>query len=409
MLAAAFYLLLGLGKMRHYLASGRLWAEEGTFFFHDIAAAGWLDGLFYQFNSHVELMTNLVIMAGTSVDLRYAPLVTSYLSFALQSLPVILLLCFRHSLHLNRLAVFGVIVVLAGIPQAKEVWANAINLHFHFALALGLIIAIPIADQRRYRWVMRVVVLCCGLSGIPAHFLAPVLCYRAWQERDRERWIQLAILGACTLMQLALIASAGSLGRELVFDPVVYALVALYQNGCLLLLGYPGSKVSEAFIRQALGGDGVAVAGVVIALGVVAFCLVRAGVQSLPRRFLLLGALCLSYASFVTALGDDRSMMISRLFGLRYFFASNVLFAVVLFGTLGLRRNLLVIACAVVATLAALRGVNATFKGPDWREAYDTAAAEQRSRVEIWPRGWYLQLPEGTVLTPSGIEDRAAE
>lgn len=394
--------------MRYYLTSGRFWAEEGTIFYRKIADLGLLESAFLLFNGHLELITNLVVLASTWVDLRFAPLVTTYLSFLLQSLPIVLLLCFRRSLHLGRLAVFGLVIVVAGMPQAQEVWANSINLHFHFSLLLALVIAIPIVDQSRHVWLFRVLVFCCGLSGIPAHFLAPVLLYRAYRERERERWFQFGILGACTLLQLVLIGIHGNGDRVLVFDPLVYMLVALYQHGCTLLFGYPGREASVEFIQQALAGQWWALAGAVTGLAVMTLFVIRSAAESPVKRVLLLSVLFLSYASFVTALGDDRTQIIHRFFGGRYFFASNVLLLLVLFGGEGVRRNRVISVCAVIVAVVALKGVNGSFKGPDWRDAYTEATQGNKNEIEVWPGGWYLKIPESANLRIAPVKNSAA-
>src|SRR5690606_33630689 len=89
--AACFYLALSAVKMRAYLGHGRFWAEEGADFYSAMAGGSAVAHIFLLFHGHLELATNLVVYASPFVELKYAPLVTTYLSLAIQCVPIFVL------------------------------------------------------------------------------------------------------------------------------------------------------------------------------------------------------------------------------------------------------------------------------------------------------------------------------
>ena len=137
----AIYIGLSLVKMHGYLTEGRFWAEEGSGYYNGIQNLSFFKGLIFVFHGHLTLATNLVVSISALFDFKYAPLVTTYAFFLLQSIPVIVLLFYRENFGINWWGTIGFVLILVGLPQSAEVWANSTNLHFHFSL-LAAIIAI---------------------------------------------------------------------------------------------------------------------------------------------------------------------------------------------------------------------------------------------------------------------------
>lgn len=385
------YLVLSLVKMRAYLFSGRFWAEEGKYFYADIAQSGFFKGLVYVFNGHIEFMTNAVVAASTLVPLKWAPLITTYSSYLLQFIPIALLLKYRNEFSLNRYAVFGVVIIAAGMPQAAEVWANAINLHFHFALLVALIAALPITAQNN-TWLFRVLLLAAGLSGIPANFLLPILFFQALRERHRERWIQVAILGACCAMQLAVIATQGLGDRKVSFGPITYLMVALAQHEYALVFTAKKSLRATRHLANIFSGDTHALATAAVGVAFFAAFLYRSLRHITPARIMVVAAMVLSLLSFATAIGD-KTQMISPAGGGRYFYASNLLFVIALFSLLRTQHNKLILIACVAITLIAAKGVKTYIKGPDWHREYEQASSQHLDTINIWPTGWIMKYP----------------
>jgi hypothetical protein len=202
-------------------------------------------------------VTNFVVSLSTMVHFRYAPLITTCLSFIFQSLPIFLVIYCRRNLGLSRFGVFAFVLIVIGLPQAPEVWANSINLQFHFALLAAIIAALEIHDQYP-RYVMRVLLALSGLSGIPANFLAPVFLGLAVLTNEKERWIQFGIITATSAIEMSfLIHSDFNVGnRSLSLNPIIYWLAIVNQQTLSPLFGTGRvTNLLTEIVREVLAGE----------------------------------------------------------------------------------------------------------------------------------------------------------
>lgn len=401
--AAVFFLALSLVKMRAFLFEGRFWAEEGRFFFPALAERSFPEALGHLYCSHLPLAANLVVALAAAAPFRHAPLVLTWLAFAAQCLPVALLIAWHRSLGLSAGGLLATLLVLVGLPQAPEVWANATNLHFHFAFLAGLIAAIP-PDAKPPKALFRALLALCGLSGIPANFLAPVFLLLALRTRDKERWIQFAILGGTAALQLALLLGTGVQAgpRQLPADPLLYWLALLCQLFVAPLLGLRLGGFVTAFLK-----DGLALAPLPLlaaALGSLPPVLgirhvLRAGTQA--QRTLLLSALLLAMLGILSCYGDP-ALLVSAGGGSRYFYASAALLAVVLFSLPAPGRSRAVSLLLGLLLISSALGVWKHLPGPPWGEAYARARAANSWTVDIWPQGWTMRNMEFDPAKPQG-------
>lgn len=393
--AAAFFLALSLVKMRAYFIQGRFWAEEGRFFYPALAERSFLEGLGHLYCSHLPLAANLVVALAAAAPFRHAPLVLTWLAFAAQCLPVALLIAWRKALGLSAAGLLATLLVLVGLPQAPEVWANATNLHFHFAFLAGLIAAIP-TDAKPPKAFFRALLAASGLSGIPANFLAPVFLFLALRTRDRERWVQFAILAGTAALQLALLLGTGlhAGSRQLPADPLLYWLALLCQLFVAPLLGLRLGGFVAAFLKGGLALAplpllAAALGSLPPALGI--RHVLRAGTQA--QRTLLLSALLLAALGILTSLGDP-TQLVSAGGGSRYFYASAALLAVMLFSLPAPGRSRAVPLLLGLLLFSSLIGVWKYLPGPAWGEAYARARATNSETVDIWPQGWTMRNME---------------
>ncbi len=398
----AAFVALSLYKMRAYALDGRFWAEEGRDFYAAVAGGGWR-GVFFVYNGHLELATNAIMTLATRVDLRHAPLVTTWLSWAVQALPVGLLIHARGQLGLSMPRALLFVFAAAALPQSAEVWANSINLHFHLALLVGLIALLP-APGGRAAWGARGLLLLSGLGGIPPNALLPVLAWRAWREQSRERRVQALILGATAALQLVLLAASGFdlEGRDTATPPLLLWMALLAQHVVSPLLGM---RLSGPVIGSfdVFHGGGAAAWALALALsgGCALFAarIVRRGPAA--ARTALGAALLLAVFCVLTSLGN-RTVLVSTDVGGRYFYAPNLLLLLtVLLATPPVRApgwRALVVAWV----LFALPGLKVYLGGPPWPEALARATAAGAAAVEIWPPGWQLALPPGQAPPGSG-------
>lgn len=386
-------------KMRAYIPDGRFWAEEGKYFYGEISSRDGLSGLFYLFNSHLEFMTNLVVWLSTLVDFETAPRVTTLLSWVLQLLPIALVIHYRDLLKLSFPRTLFFVFAVSAIPQSAEVWANSINLHFHFALLTGIIAILPVISPGQ-AWLFRGLLLLAGLSGIPANALFPVLALIAFQTKSREKWVQTGILGMTALVQLAILISHGFSGseRSLATDPRLFWFVLVAQHFVSPLLGKAlGRKLIEPMQDTATSNfasdewSGWIVAAIATALyGVLIYSILRS--RNKMAFYSVLAGLWLAAFCLLVSVGD-RSTFISTFVGGRYFFASNLLLVLGILLHIPQLSQRAAMAIVAIWFLALAPGVKSYLGGKPWREALQESGRAQSETVETWPKGWAVRRP----------------
>jgi hypothetical protein len=391
--ALTLYFALSAVKMSHYWREGRLWAEEGTYFFPAIAASETLRGLFFNFNGHLELSTNVVVWLATLVDLEHAPLVTTYLSLALQALPIAYVAMHHRALNLAPSALPLLMVVAAGIPQATEVWANSINLHFHFTILAALIAATPNGTGWP-GWIKNAMLMLSGLSGIPPLFLTPVFLMLAVSSKERERWVQFGILAGCGLVQASLLLHNHlEMGqRQVALNPAILWLSTLTQCFVAPMLGKSPSDHVSTIMLQALKlkTEGV----LTIALLSFPFCaLLLKGHRSEYKsdRVLVACTLTVLLLSMATSLGDKNELLWYGRGG-RYFYAPNILLAVLLLSLTHRFSSFGKAACAAVLITSSSH-IKQIALGPDWSTNFGAATKQGPGVYQIWPQGWVMTVP----------------
>ena len=390
--ALALYVAFAVIKMRGYALDGRFWAEEGSIFYADFHGRSLLERLLYLVYGHLMLAANLVVAASMLVPLKLAPLVTTWLSLAVQSIPVVLIAAWHDRLGLTRAAAVAVIIVLVGLPQAPEVWANAVNLHFHFSL-VAAIVAVARTGAGDARWTGRILLALSGLSGVPANFLVPVFLAIAAVTRERERWIQFGILATTAAIQVLLLLShPGTTGERVIsFDPRLYWLPILAQQVLSPLLGMKLGEGLATILRRVLQNDADALFFALVCSIPIACLFAWAWrARSLTLWTLLAASMTLVLLSIFGSIGEKVSF-ISTAGGGRYFYVPNVLLAMFLFSAFGTSRHLLARAFLALLVVGSLVHVPSSAKGPDWIAAYDRAMAERAAEIDIWPAGWKMR------------------
>lgn len=398
--AWTLFLILSLRKMQVFILEGRFWAEEGAIFFHDISKLNsFARAMSYQFHGHVELVTNFIIWLATKVNLQFAPLVTTYASFAFQAIPVVMVLACRQKLGLSKLNGLLFIVVIVGLAQSAEVWANTINLHFHFTVLAALIAVCEPKNQLQIRG-SYILLAVSGLSGIPANFLAPIFLIKALLSKNRVAWIHFFILVGTSLIQITLLfvndLQTGS--RQIAFSPLItlYAIVAQQ-----VWSPFAGIKIFEkpiTILRAGIGGDGSTLFYFSLFLAIFsAIPIAYAFKVAIRDRLwvvicLISCAIFIALMSIVTAIGDKVNM-VSVLGSGRYFFASNFLTLLAFFIVVTKYRDWRLRLCAVVLVISCWSRIGEIWHGPPWGASLREATAADASHIKIWPTGWLMRNP----------------
>lgn len=391
-IAAFIYLALSAIKMRDYLIHGRFWAEEGTFFYSEIVNRSAFDSIFYIFHGHLEIVTNAIVYTSTLVSLKHAPLVTTYLSLATQFIPICIIIRYRDSLSLSRFNLILIIIVAAGLPQASEVWANSINLHFHFSLLVTLIAAISISNGPP-KWTSRLLLGVSGLSGIPSNFLVPVFAFLAVRTKEKERWIQFSILSFTALLQLILLVSNNlqSGPREYFSTPLAFWLAPVAQSVISPLFGFSVGDQLVGILRETSHlTPGQFVFSIVFSTPLIYLAAIALKEKSNSISIIILSAFILLFMSIFTAVGD-KLMLISSAAGGRYFYVPNILFSIAILSSI--RKYNIFIAVAVFSLIvSSSSNVKNYIGGPSWQSNFEISENPKDTTYRIWPNGWSMSL-----------------
>ncbi|MBV1902331.1 MAG: hypothetical protein KUG58_01695 [Marinosulfonomonas sp.] len=407
---AAVYLAFVIIKSWGFIPYGRFWAEEGTVFFPGICTAPGFDGIFFLFNNHLELWTNLGVLISSLAPIGNAPAITTTYAIILQSIPLAIIAVKRADLGLSNISVFVVLLAATGMLQAAEVWANTINLHFHFLVVASLILALPCTGKR---WVPFSLILLtmCGLSGIPANFLAPLFIVFAILEKSRVRAMQALVITVTAALQIYLLSQSGYQQDRGLIPPLgIILLASLTQSFFSVFWGFQGGNLAADLLRPLLHPtlSFQSVAGSVFFVGA---CLLIAKIYNLPnslrhwepdgrRNIKLISAALLSLVASITLAYGDKVDLISPLGGGRYFYAPNVLFVVVLF-SLKAKQHFLRTFAIVSLIVFSLAKLPWAYEGGDWGEAIqliDKHAKDAKNlELNIWPTGWAMKLPTSCV------------
>ena len=378
--AFIFYLVLACFSLRSFIFTGRFWGEEGDFYI-SLYGKNILDVCSHTFNGHLELMTNFVVYLSTLVNLFSAPLVTTLLSFALQSLPILLLILNREVLGLSRNSIILFIVLLLGSPGAAEVAANSVNLHFHFALLTIIILLLPVTKVNNF------LLLLSGLSGIPANAITPFFLYVARLERNRERMFQFLILVATTVLQIYLLVThrADIQDREFLFGP--FLVIKIFLNQEVILPFTPHHFADSTWLRTPFVWG-------VAALFFVWF--VYAAFKDRRTRILIIINLFLGYFFSITEHNGSLERL-NSLSGCRYFYPVYATLVLILLYWLERYRSILVKLILTILTIVALSRIyHYPLRGPSWENVYKSGVTG--NDFAIWPTGWKMDLADDQKL-----------
>lgn len=385
-LVIVFYFALAFINLRYFFFIGRFWAEEGAVFYPALLERGFKGVFSFIFHGHLELLTNLVVYLSTLVELRYAPRVTTYLSFALQSLPFFILIFNRKVLGLTRTSVVLFVALILGSPGAVEVAANSINLHFHFALLTIIILILPATKLRNF------LLLLAGLSGIPANALTPFFFYEAYREKSKERLVQFFILSFTSTIQIILIwkNQDGMVGREFAFIPLQVMQVFISQEIIQPLATQSVANELLTLLRSVTDGSLGGWAFFVM-MSFVFMCVVYKALREGGReRLLILINLFLGSFCYFTSLKESLELFVF-LGGCRYFYpVYPTLILILLYWLDRYRYGLLKIIFALLFVVSLNHIYIHASNGPGWGRAFRRGKVTQT--YDIWPAGWHLEF-----------------
>jgi hypothetical protein len=377
----------------------QFWAEDGRVWFADAYNSGFLRPFFRTETGYFQTLPRLAADLSLLAPLLYAPLVLNVIAIAVHVLPVNLLMSHRSrewgAIRFRALLAASYIA----IPSSPEICANITNEQWilAFFVFLLLVASPPVSQVRRSVDVFFIAL--SGLTGPFCIFLLPVSVIAALRGRDRWRWVPVAILSVCGVVQaigLTVVSPSartawGVLGAR--FDLLVRII-----GGNVFL----GALIGANNIAVIPGAGAFAVLAIAAISGLVfaAFALRSAPVSMRLMAFysgLLLSAALMLPSSYAPP-GTGQWEMIAKAGAVRYWFLPTLTFIwLLLYGVFGEVKLLKIVAGALLCFVCF--GIAIQWRRPAFT---DLNYAAEVHRIEAAPPGTTLWIP----LNPDGWQMR---
>jgi hypothetical protein len=388
------------------LQNPRFWAEEGRCYYAPLQGADFFSTFGLIVRGNFQLLLNWIAYGATLVPARYAAHVTTYASL----LPAAALAALVGAVSVQQrwpLALAGLIVViLALLPQGYEVYLTATNVQWILSVCVLLIAVIDAKNWKdSHRYGAYAFAAVSGLTGVCSAMLAPVFLVRRWISPSRPHFDIGLILGACAVVQAAVIVGHVHPDRSFPSSPLVLTLPVALQSILAPLIGagpvdhlaaLPGNRLPMPIWLVAIYCSSLLPAGFAVAAAVN-----RSGDRKFPMTLAAAWA-AVSTLNVAGSIGDP-AYLVSGWSGARYFFLGAVCFVLLLGAAASgaktwssrLATALLLAMLATGVTQRYLGAWKDQFtKGEPWQALVDRCASRRPCTVEAWPGGpgWAFEL-----------------
>lgn len=390
----------------------RLWAEEGVVYFSYAHAHVWYEALIKPHLGYFALWPNLAsTIAANLVPLIYVPLITTFFAFAVQLVPITLILWGQSELWQHPVKKIAGIFIILFTPLTNEIWLNTINSQFYFSVITFLILLNETNNSPFRKWFSRALLLCAGLTGVISCFLTPLFFLKAWWEYKRERLVQACILAICTVIQLVVLWVSIRRNilppRDPVLDMTLFVSVLWTQSISMLLFGRDIAIQFAELIRLTQANlESFELTGLLLLFTEIIFFLYISSKLAWQQRLILVGSFfLLIILSIMGSLGSesDKYRLILPDNGARYFYGPNVVLMFLLLANIEWRGNIpdrirsgfFAILLVIALTLGVLQYQkfrDFTDSGPEWTEEISRWEKDQTYPIKIWPSNWEIKL-----------------
>ncbi len=377
----------------------QFWAEDGRIFFADAYNLGGWPALFRTYAGYFHVVPRLGALLALLAPLAAAPLVLNIIAILVQAAPVNLLLSARSSAwgSLGFRALMA--TTYLALPDNAEI-TFGITLS-QWILALCMILLIVASAPKG--WVGRAFdctfLVLAGLSGPFCLLVLPIAVFLAWRRKEAWRWVQCAILAAC---------SATQLWALLILDPNGRPNSPLGANAAILARILGGDVFADALLGRVqlavLPGTGAfifLVCAAVVGVAIVAACFLKARLEM--RLFLVFAGMIL-FASLMSPManppaGTTMWELLVRGAAIRYWFMPSLAFVWSLLwcarsGSRVLKSTAAVLLCCM-AFGVPLNWENPRFGDQHFGEYVKAFEAAPQGTVMIVPEnapGWTMRL-----------------
>jgi hypothetical protein len=212
--------LIVIFRAPNILLEPRFWAEEGSVYYAHAMQSGILEGIFLAPKGTAGYLLLAASFPATFAanfsPIEFAPFITTYFSLSVLLLVFFLVLWgksyFWNTLTL-KIATCLIILFIPSSNSSGEIWLNTINLQVYCGL-IALIIALENTTivTNTKKWLLRLVLFFCILSGVYTIFLTPLYYVKYYYERSQESLIHLSIIMFGSIVQISIFAYIKYLG-----------------------------------------------------------------------------------------------------------------------------------------------------------------------------------------------------
>jgi len=373
----------------------RFWAEEGTLYFKSIYENGFWEGLYFIPRYTAEYITMSVniplTFAAHLFPLEYAPTVSTYFSLVILLIPFGIILwgdSYIWDSPIKKLLAC-LIVLLAPTSTDAEIWLNTINLQVHCGIISISILFERLDSQtlsQRKRWLYRLLLIFCGLSGPYTMFLAPVFLLKAWYEKSREPLWHFLIVFAMSSVQASLFLIINHLDmvsptKISQFDWLRAPIYIFNYHIMTPLMGLwvrLGANVEDFMITGKLAGTSLLlVCLATVTTTIIMFYWLVRNRTSIYRLFLLIAFVCVS---LLVTYGSMRGTPYGR-----YAVIPGILFLLLILDNIqfGRKLNLKSSFLLILLSISLVMGFT-TFRAGEYWMAYTEGAPNWHDEITQW-------------------------
>ncbi|HKC67427.1 MAG TPA: hypothetical protein VKG26_04305 [Bacteroidia bacterium] len=184
----------------------RLWGEEGCVFYQFALHHSVYEIYTTAHVGYLTLFNSIVSFVQAKLfSVEHAAVISTYFGFLIQLIPVYII-CFTNnkfwSTPLKKMLYVLAIIVVA----APELWLNTTNSHFIFGLITFLIMVISVNELSKFQqYFFRALLFIGGLTGPASVLFTPAFIFKAYREKNKEKYIQAGILSICAVIQTGVI------------------------------------------------------------------------------------------------------------------------------------------------------------------------------------------------------------
>jgi hypothetical protein len=193
-----------------------LWAEDGTFWFHDAYDYG-LASLVQPHTGYLQSLPRVTALLARLMPISMMPAWFLLVAIVVQMAPVALMIWRGADIMPMASARCGLILFYIGMPNGEEAYLNLTDAQWHLALLLFLLVVIPSPRHLASRLLQYAILLLGGLSGPFSLFLSPIAWWHtltSTQEERRRCAIQAGLLSVTAAIQTVFIALYAGSGRN---------------------------------------------------------------------------------------------------------------------------------------------------------------------------------------------------